>query len=75
VVQVFATSQRTTHSAICDAVASKTLVEYLPHRLTQNPHAIDCQTSSIRCVGPPGFFKLMRMSASSLGTKLSLQIL
>lgn len=31
--------------------------------------------SSMRCVSPSRFFKLMRMSAGSLGTNLALQIL
>ena len=72
--QVFATSQRRMRSAISVAVASGTLVEYLPSRRTQY-RPIDCRTSSMRCVGPPRFVKLMRTSAGSLGTDLTLQIL
>ncbi len=31
-----------------------------------------CRTSSMRCVRPPRFFRLMRMSAGSLGANLTL---
>ena len=75
VAQVFATSQRRMRSAIWLAAASGTLVEYLPSRRTQYRRPVGCRISSIRCVGPPRFFRLMRMSAGSLGTNLTLQML
>ena len=72
---MFATSQGRMRSAIWVAVASGTLVEYLPSRRTQYRLPVGCRTSSMRCVGPPRIFRLMRMSAGSLGKNLTLQIL
>ncbi len=63
------------HPTIWLAVASGTLIEYLPSRRTQYRRPTDCRTSSMRCIGPPRFFKLMRMSAGSLGTNLTFQSL
>ncbi len=65
-VQVFATSQRRMRSAIWPAVASGTLVEYLPSRRAQYRRPISCRTSSMRCVGPPRFFRQIQMSIVSL---------
>ena len=71
----FATSQGRMRSAIRVGVAWGTLVEYLPSRRTQFLRPTGCRTSSMRCVGPPRFLRLMRISAGSLGTNLTLQIL
>ena len=73
--QVFATSQRRIRSATCVAVASGTLEEYFPSLLIQNRRPVGCRISSIRYVFPPRFFKLIRMSAGSLGTLLTLRML
>ncbi len=62
-------------SAIWLAVASGTLVEYLPSRRTQYRCPTGCRISSMRCVRPPRCFRLTRMSAGSLGTHLTLQML
>ncbi len=73
--QVFATSHRRMRSAIWLAFASGTLVEYFPSRRTQYRRPAGCRISSIRYVFPPRFFKLIRMSAGSLGTLLTLRVL
>ena len=75
VAQVFATSQGRMRSAIWVAVAFGTLVECLPSRGTQYGLPVGCRTSSMRRVGPPRIFRLMRMFAGSLGKNLTLQIL
>ena len=75
VAQVLATSQRRMRSANRVALASGTFVEYLPSRRTQCRRPTGCRTSSMRYVGPPRFLRLMRMSAGSLGTNLTRQIL
>jgi hypothetical protein len=75
VAQVFATIQRRMHSAISVAVASGSLVDYLPSRRTPNRRTIGCRTSSIQCVGPSRFFELIRMSTGRLSTNLTFQIL
>jgi len=46
----------------------------LPSRRTQYRRPAGCRMSSMRCVGPPRFFRLMRMSAGSLGTNLTPQM-
>ena len=73
--EVFARGQRRMCSAIRGAIAYGTLVEYLPSRRPQYHRPTDCWTSSMRYVGPPRFFRLMRMLAGSRGTNLTLQIL
>ena len=75
VAQVFATSHRRTCSAIWLAVAPGTLVEHLPCRRPQYRRPTGCSTSSMRCVGLSFSRRLMRMSAGSLSTDLTLQML
>lgn len=57
------------------ADASGTLVEYFPLRRVQYRRPTGSQIDSMRCVGPPRFFKLMRISAGSLGRILTLWML
>ena len=51
---------------------TKTLVEGLPFRRIQYRIPKGFRTSSMRCVGPPRFLRLMRMSAGSRGMFLTL---
>ena len=70
VAQVFAAGQRRMRSAIWLAVASGTLVEYLPFRRAQCRRPVGCRISSMRCVRPSRFFRPIRMSVGSLCTNL-----
>ena len=64
-------SQRRISSATSVAVPSGSLAEVLPSRRIRNRLLKGILTNSIRCVGPPRTFRLMRMLAGGRDTFLT----